>query len=150
MKKLSLSEKLGVINFSKPLIFTFDYHPQVVESLDSTDFEFKLMLGENALKITNVLPSKHFTSKASDEYIIRKVRKNSKKVSLFGEELHIIDEKVYKLTDSNTLKLAVDCELITTERGLAIKRKNLKNAQGQYIRPTEIKLYEPGTFTPFS
>lgn len=142
MKKLNLSKKLGIIDFSKSFVFSFDYYPREDEGIDSTDFELKLILGENAIKISNVLPSKIYTSKASNEYIIRKVRKNSNKTSFLGDELHIINDKVYKTIEGKNCIPLSEYELIKDERGYLVKRNNPKNDCGQYIRPAEIKLFE--------
>lgn len=143
MKKLSLNEHLGEVDLSKTFVFSFDYFPLEKEGLDSTDFELKLIIGDNALKITNVLPSKGYISKVSDDYIIKKLRKDIKKVSFFGDELFINEDKIVKKVDGR-YTLTNEYELIKEGDTSSIKRFNSKNDEGYYVRPVEVKLFQNG------
>lgn len=159
MKKFNLSEKIGVIDFSKNFVLSFDYLPREGDGFDYSDFEFKLSFGPNALKISNVLPSKIYKTKASKEYILKRVGRHANELTFLSDSLLIIGAVVYKLhagevssqikdffkKGNETFVLTDEYELIEENETRFIKRYNPTNSEGSYLRPTEVKLLEGKT-----
>lgn len=159
MKKINLSEKIGIIDLSKNFVFSFDYIPKGDDNLHNSDFEFKLTLGPNALKISNVLPSKIYKTKVAKEYILKRIRKHAKELQFLNDSLLIIGNEVFKLRDGEesedikdffkkdgeTFILTDEYELVEEADIRFIKRYNPKNDEGGCIRPIEIKLLENKT-----
>ena len=164
MKKFNLSEKIGVIDLSKNFVLSFDYLPQEGDIFDYSDFEFKLSFGPNALKISNVLPSQSSKTKVAKEYSLKRVRSGINELMVLGDEVKIIGNEVYKLLtnenpeeirdffkqDDKTFVLTDEYELVVDGNTRFIKRNNVKNSEGMYIRPAIVRLLDDKTTVPDS
>ena len=148
---------------SNEFIFIFDYVNNVSELkpdtlLDATDFNFIFEVKKGSItksiKITNTCPTERlkglrFTE--SVEYTLKK-KADSEFDTFFNDEIYYFDGEPYKLITSED-KLANKFKIVNGKTYINIpkyslvvfnddfylKRLNEKNANGNYIRPIEVR-----------
>ena len=148
---------------SNEFIFIFDYVNNVSELkpdtlLDATDFNFIFEVKKGSItksiKITNTCPTERLKGlrfNESVEYTLKK-KADSEFDTFFNDEIYYFDGEPYKLITSED-KLANKFKIVNGKTYINIpkyslvvfnddfylKRLNEKNANGNYIRPIEVR-----------